>query len=178
MYLFFTQFGDRQDERRERLVFQYFCLTKKRQLMNALLAAHSGLRWIALLLLIITVFKAISGLTGKKSYLPIDKKLATFTVMFFHIQLVLGFILFFGNKWHTLFGGMKDPSIRFFTVEHTLGMIIAIILLTIGSAKAKKASSDEKKFKTITWMFTIALILVLASIPWPFREMFAARGWF
>lgn len=146
--------------------------------MNALLAAHSGLRWIALLLLILTVFKAISGLMNKKSYLPLDKKLATFTVMFFHIQLVLGFILFFVNKWHTLFGEMKEPSIRFFTVEHTLGMLIAIILLTIGSAKAKKASSDEKKFKTITWMFTIALILVLASIPWPFREMFAARGWF
>ena len=73
---------------------------------------------------------------------------------------------------------MKEPSIRFFTVEHTLVMLIAIILLTIGSAKAKKASSDEKKFKTIVWMFTIALILVLASIPWPFREIFAARGWF
>lgn len=146
--------------------------------MEALVAAHSGLRWIVLLLLIVTAFKAIAGYAGKKTYLPVDKKLASFTVMFFHLQVVIGFVLFFGNKWHTLMGEMKDPGIRFFTVEHTIGMILAAVLLTIGSAKAKRASSDEKKFKTIAWMFTIALIIVLASIPWPFREMFAARGWF
>ncbi|HTF03682.1 MAG TPA: cytochrome B [Bacteroidia bacterium] len=146
--------------------------------MDILLYAHSGLRWIALLLLIVTAFKAIGGVMGNKTYLPIDKKLATFTVMFFHIQVVIGFILFFGNKWHQLMGEMKEPSIRFFTVEHSIGMLLAAILLTIGSAKAKKASSDAKKHKTIAWMFTIVLLVVLACIPWPFREMFAARGWF
>lgn len=146
--------------------------------MNALVAAHSGLRWIVLLLLIVTAFKAIAGYTGKKSYLPIDKRLASFTVMFFHLQVVLGFILYFGNGWISLMGEMKDTSIRFFTVEHSLGMLVAAVLLTIGSAKAKRASSDEKKHKTIAWMFTISLIIVLACIPWPFRDIFAARGWF
>lgn len=146
--------------------------------MEALIAAHSGLRWIVLLLLIITSVKAIAGLTGKKTYLPIDKRLASFTVMFFHLQVVLGFTLFFANKWASAIGEMKDPVVRFFTIEHTLGMLIAAVLLTIGSAKAKRASSDEKKFKTIAWMFTISLLLVLAFIPWPFREIFAGRGWF
>jgi hypothetical protein len=146
--------------------------------MEALIAAHSGLRWIVLLLLVFTAFKAIAGVVGKKTYLPIDKKLASFTVMFFHLQVVLGFVLFFGNKWHLLIGEMKDSYVRFFTVEHSLGMVLAAVLLTIGSAKAKRASSDEKKFKTIAWMFTISLIIVLACIPWPFREMFASRGWF
>ena len=146
--------------------------------MEALIAAHSGLRWIVLLLLIFTTIKAIGGVTGKKTYLAIDKKLASFTVMFFHTQLVLGFVLYFGNKWAGLIGEMKDPVVRFFTIEHSLGMLIAAVLLTIGSAKAKRASSDEKKFKTIAWMFGISLVLVLAFIPWPFREIFASRGWF
>lgn len=146
--------------------------------MEALIATHSGLRWIVLLLLVVTSFKAIAGCLGKKSYLPLDKKLASFTVMFFHLQVVIGFVLFFANKWHTLFGEMKEPSIRFFTVEHTTGMLLAAALLTIGSAKAKRAGSDLKKHKVIAWMFTISLIIVLASIPWPFREMFASRGWF
>lgn len=146
--------------------------------MEALIAAHSGLRWIVLLLLIITSFKSIAGCLGKKSFLSIDKKLASFTVMGFHLQVVLGFILFFANKWHTLMGEMKDPSIRFFTVEHSLGMLLAAVLLTIGSAKAKRAETDEKRHKIIAWTFTISLIIVLASIPWPFREMFASRGWF
>jgi hypothetical protein len=146
--------------------------------MNALIAAHSGLRWIVLILLIVTTFKAIAGLMGKKTYLSLDKKLASFTVMFFHTQLVLGSVLYFGNKWAGLIGEMKDPVIRFFTIEHALGMTIAAVLLTIGSAKAKRASSDEKKFKTIAWMFGISLLLVLVFIPWPFREIFASRGWF
>jgi heme A synthase len=146
--------------------------------MEALIAAHSGLRWIVLLLLIITTVKAIGGVVGKKTYLPTDKKLASFTVLFFHLQVVLGFTLFFANDWVSMFGEMKDPAIRFFTVEHTLGMFIAAILLTVGSAKAKRASSDEKKFKTIAWMFAISLVIVLACIPWPFREIFASRGWF
>ena len=146
--------------------------------MEALIAAHSGLRWIVLLLLIVTSVKAISGLTGKQTYRPIDKRLASFTVMFFHLQVVLGFVLFFANNWVSMMGEMKEPVVRFFTVEHTLGMLLAAVLLTIGSAKAKRASSDEKKFKTIAWMFTISLIIVLACIPWPFREIFASRGWF
>lgn len=146
--------------------------------MEALVAAHSGLRWVVLILLIVTSFKAIAGAMGKKTYLAGDRKLASFTVMFFHLQVVLGFILFFGNKWHSLIGEMKEASIRFFTIEHTIMMLLAAVLLTIGSAKAKRASSDEKKHKTIAWMFTISLILVLAAIPWPFRAMFAERGWF
>jgi hypothetical protein len=146
--------------------------------MEALVAAHSGLRWIVLLLLLITTFKAIRGAMGKKTYLPLDKKLASFTVMFFHLQVVLGFILFFANDWASMFGNMKEPVVRFFTVEHTLGMVLAAVLLTVGSAKAKRASSDEKKFKIIAWMFTISLLIVLACIPWPFRDIFAGRGWF
>lgn len=146
--------------------------------MDALIAAHSGLRWIVLLLLIVTAVKAIGGVAGKKTYRSIDRKLASFTVMFFHLQVVLGFTLFFANKWVSMMGEMKEPVVRFFTVEHTLGMLIAAVLLTIGSAKAKRASSDEKKFKTIAWMFTISLLIVLACIPWPFREIFASRGWF
>lgn len=147
-------------------------------LMEALIAAHSGLRWIVLLLLIATSLKAIAGAMGKKTYTPTDRKLASFTVMFFHTQVVLGFVLYFANKWSSMIGEMKDPVVRFFTVEHSLGMIIAAVLLTIGSAKAKRASSDEKKFRTIAWMFTISLVIVLACIPWPFREIFASRGWF
>ena len=146
--------------------------------MDALIAAHSGLRWIVLLLLIITSVKAIMGVTGNRNYLSGDKRLASLTVMAFHMQVVLGFVLYFGNKWYAMMGQMSDASIRFFSVEHSLGMLVAAVLLTIGSAKAKRASSDLKKHKTIAWMFTISLLIVLACIPWPFREIFAARGWF
>jgi NADH:ubiquinone oxidoreductase subunit 2 (subunit N) len=73
---------------------------------------------------------------------------------------------------------MKNNVFRFFTVEHSLMMLIAIVLITVGHSKAKKATTDEKKFKTLAIFFTLALIIILAAIPWPFREVGMGRGWF
>ena len=72
---------------------------------------------------------------------------------------------------------MKDALYRFFTVEHSLMMTIAMVLITIGHAKSKKKENDTAKFKTIAVFYTIALVLILAAIPWPFRTALGA-GWF
>jgi predicted acyltransferase len=72
---------------------------------------------------------------------------------------------------------MKNASQRFYGMEHLLLMLLAIVLITIGSAKAKRASTDEKKFKTTYLFFTLGLVLILAGIPWPFREALGG-GWF
>jgi formate/nitrite transporter FocA (FNT family) len=75
-------------------------------------------------------------------------------------------------------GIMKNPELRFFVVEHFLGMLIAIALVTIGHVKAKKQSESWAKHKLIFTYYTIALILILISIPWPFRMVGEGRGWF
>jgi hypothetical protein len=72
---------------------------------------------------------------------------------------------------------MKNSYARFFAVEHISMMLIAIILIHIGRSKTKKAISDISKHKTSFWFYFIALILILASIPWPFRKGFEALGW-
>jgi multisubunit Na+/H+ antiporter MnhB subunit len=61
---------------------------------------------------------------------------------------------------------MKDSALRKALVEHPLTIIIAIVLITIGFSKHKKKTTDKAKFKTITIFYTIALILILAMIPW------------
>jgi len=66
---------------------------------------------------------------------------------------------------------MKNPVYRFWVVEHNIGMLIAIILITIGRGAAKKNISDQAKHKKSFWFFLIALILILASVPWPGREV-------
>ncbi|MBP6793780.1 MAG: cytochrome B, partial [Saprospiraceae bacterium] len=68
---------------------------------------------------------------------------------------------------------MKDRVMRFFAVEHPMMMLIAIILITVGYIKGKKQNS----FKPIFWYYLIALLLILAGIPWPFMKSFAS-GWF
>jgi len=94
-----------------------------------------------------------------------------------HTTLLIGLILLFFGTYGITKGVpegvsvMKDTTYRFFWVEHPLLMIIAIVFITIGRGQAKKSSPDAVKYKKAFWFFVIALILILAAIPWPGREI-------
>jgi hypothetical protein len=142
--------------------------------MEILLRAHSGLRWVVLALMIYAIFNA---LRKKDFYAKSDRLLNMFAMVSLHIQLVIGLILYFTSaKVSFVEGWIKNQLLRFYGMEHISLMIIAIILVTIGHAKAKRASEPAKKHKTILLFYAIGLILILASIPWPFRQLGA--GWF
>jgi hypothetical protein len=95
-------------------------------------------------------------------------------------MLLLGLFQYFNGDYgfHTIervggFGNVMSNSInRFWVVEHISAMILAIILITMARGRAKKL-----KFSAAMWMYVIALILILAAGPWPFREGIA-RPWF
>jgi hypothetical protein len=145
---------------------------------NGLLHAHSGLRWIALFLIIYAIFNAIMAKKQGKEFLKKDKMIGLFTLIAFHTQLLIGLVLLYiSPKVVYAEGFMKDPMLRFFGMEHLLMMIISIALITIGYSKSKKAVTSALKFKKITVFYTIALVILLAGIPWPFREALGA-GWF
>lgn len=142
---------------------------------------HSGLRWIALVLLLVTIIKAFSGMSGNKPFSSGDKKLALFTLITMHLQLIIGlwlYAMFVTAEGFNFGDSMKDPLARFFSVEHISMMVLAIILITVGYSKAKRVSSDKLKFKNIAIFFTIGLVLILAAIPWPFMEKFSSFKWF
>lgn len=138
---------------------------------NILLHSHSGLRWIVLILLITAVAKAWTA--GDKKFGSSDKKLVKFTVIFTHLQLVIGLCLYFISPlmnafMHSFPDSMKDQTLRYFGLEHSLMMIIATVLITIGSARSKKTEDDASKFKIIKIWFTIALAIIFLMIPWSF----------
>ncbi len=143
-----------------------------------LVHTHSGLRWVVLLLFIAVLAVSFSGLSGKKEFSEGNRKTALFAMIAFHTQFLLGLIMYFmSQKVSFAEGFMKDTQLRFFAVEHLVAMTIAMVLITIGYRKAKNASSDSKKrFKGMALYYTIAFIVVLASIPWPFR--IAGSHWF
>jgi membrane protein DedA with SNARE-associated domain len=72
---------------------------------------------------------------------------------------------------------MKIPLFRFYGLEHFAGMLIAVILITIGYSKSKRAKTATEKFKPIKIFYLIGLIIILASIPWPFRANLGG-AWF
>lgn len=146
----------------------------------ALKHAHSGLRWVVLALLIASIVKAFSKRSGGSVY-PGKDALFLYTLISVHIQLILGLVLYlFLSPYVRFEGGMSaimgDAVTRFYTVEHVFGMLLAIILVTIGHAKAKRQAELNKGWKTVGIYYLLGLILILISIPWPFRPL--GGGWF
>lgn len=150
---------------------------------NILLRSHSGLRWVLLVLVLTAIFRSISGMLSGKKFEALDDRLSLFSLITAHIQLLLGLTLYFISPLvqAAMEGGMgaamKDSVLRFWLVEHIFGMIIGIALITVGRISAKKAVIDKDKFKKIAIYFGVGLLVILATIPWPFREHLG-RGWF
>ena len=61
---------------------------------------------------------------------------------------------------------MKDSNLRLYAIEHPFINIVAVILITIGFSKHKKATTSTGKFKSIAILYTIGLLLILSRIPW------------
>jgi hypothetical protein len=149
---------------------------------QGLLHLHSLLRWIILVLLVVNIVRHFSA--SNKPFTTTDNKLGLFLMIVAHSTLLLGLYQWFTgpsgfqNIRNLGMGAvMKDSASRFWAVEHITGMIIAIILITLGKTVAKKDFGDALKHKRSAILFTIALVIILLSIPWPFR-VGIGRPWF
>jgi hypothetical protein len=106
-------------------------------------------------------------MTSKKEFTSKDRKIALFALIGTHTQLLVGLILYFVSPLGLdAFGQMKDAALRLTSLEHPLLNIIAIVFITIGWSKHKKAISNEFKFKVIAVFYGIGLVLILSRIPW------------
>lgn len=134
---------------------------------NFLQKAHSGWAYIALLLLVIAVIISVIGFTSKKDFTAGNRKIALFTLIACHIQLLIGLILYFKSPiGFALLGEMKDKAARLTSLEHPLINIIAITLITIGWSKHKKLIDSVAKHKTFAVFYGLGLLLILSRIPW------------
>ena len=130
---------------------------------SILKSAHSGWRYIVLILLVIAVIQAIAGWLGKKPYTEGNRKLNVFTLISAHIQLVFGLVLYFMNDWYK-----ADSSVaigRYWKMEHIGMMVLAIILITYGNARSKKtADAGPVRHRNIALYFGLALVLIVAAV--------------
>ncbi|MEO7801031.1 MAG: hypothetical protein ABIR81_03485 [Ginsengibacter sp.] len=145
--------------------------------MQFVLVLHNILRWAILIFGLWSILTAIGGLSSKRNYSPGDNRSNFLFMLSCDIQLLLGLILYFVNSWFErlkdLGNNMKDAGNRFFTMEHALLMIIAWLLVHVGRSAVKKSATSNAKFKKTLNFFGLALLLILAAIPWPFREAIA-----
>ncbi|WKN42861.1 hypothetical protein [Tunicatimonas pelagia] len=138
-----------------------------------LLTIHSLFRWLVLATLLLAIYRAGRGYFGKTLFTSIDNKIRHWTATTAHIQLIIGVLLYIKSPIISYYWASSDNSIdsvepSFFGLYHLGFMLLSIVILTIGSAKAKREKSDEAKFKTILVWFSVALLIIFLAIPWPF----------
>lgn len=143
---------------------------------NTLLALHSFTRWLVLASLIFAIFRAYRGWVLKQSFLKFNDTVRHITATISQIQFLLGIALYLISPivayfLHNFNTAVHDRVMRFFGMEHITMMFIGISLISVGSAKAKRQATDPQKFKTMAIWFTIALLIILTSIPWSFSPL-------
>lgn len=137
---------------------------------STLLTLHSYWAFLTLLVLLLASLNAISGYFGNKEFvMGKDLRISLFGLIFTHIQLLLGLILYFVSPYFQMWsegGVMANPIARLILVEHPLTNIIAVALITIGWSKHKKQTTSKGKFGKIALFYILGLLLLLSRIPY------------
>jgi hypothetical protein len=141
-----------------------------------IIALHSAVRWLVLASLIFALFRAYLGWLTKREFTKSENAVRHWTATIVEIQFLLGLCLYFISPivdyfLHHFKLAVHQREIRFFGMEHSLMMLTAVVIIMIGSAKAKRKQTDIQKFKTIAIWFSIGLFIILSSIPWAFSPL-------
>lgn len=151
--------------------FSYICFYSTRNsnmdTYSIIQKFHSGWAYLALTLLVIAVLNSVIKSTTNKEFSAKDRKIALFALIGAHIQLVVGFVLYFVSPLgFASLGEMAIKEVRLTSLEHPLINILAIVLITIGWSKHKKLQDSKAKFKTFCIFYGLGLLLIVSRIPW------------
>ena len=146
---------------------------------------HSLLRWIVILACLWALLRVWSGFFGRSEWTRKDQMAGLIFTSLLNLQLVLGLILYgispiTRSAMMNFAAAMKDSMLRFYAVEHLAGMLLAVVIAQVGYSMSKRAGTDRGKFLRAAITYSIAALLILASIPWPFmkygRPLFPSFG--
>ena len=132
---------------------------------------HSFLPYLLLAVLLFAFVSSVIAYRGQQPHTEGHRKNGLILLILAHIQFLIGVILYFVSPMSTsglndVGLAMKDPTLRLYTLEHPLMMILAIVLITMAYSKSKKDISSHLKHKIKCIYFGLALALILSKIPW------------
>lgn len=134
-------------------------------MLTGLLHTHTYLRYLILALLLVVIVKSAIGLFSKKEFTKLDKMFASMLMGFCHLQALVGIGLYFMKGWNNFQPTtMSDKALRYWSVEHLAGMLIAVIVISIGTIGLKKLSNSSDKFKRLLTYNSIAIIMVVTIL--------------
>ncbi|RYZ39328.1 MAG: hypothetical protein EOP49_30315, partial [Sphingobacteriales bacterium] len=122
------------------------------------------------------VLRAWKGYRQRSVFSKTDNSVRHWTATIAHVQLMIGILLYSQSPiisyfWKNTREAIHFADSRFFAIIHMLAMLIAIVIVTIGSAVAKRKTADHEKFRTLLIWFGLALLIIFMAIPWPFSPL-------
>ena len=146
--------------------------------MEILVALHNIMRWVVVILSVVALVRAYRGWLGKREWVSSDKKIGVFFGAAMDTQMLLGIILWIFGNWGIkafempVAEGASRMAVLFFALDHALIMVVAVVLVHIGTAMSRKAQEAVNKHKRAAIFFTIAVLLILVAVPWTQRPLF------
>ena len=139
------------------------------------LLVHSYLRWVVVLALVWVIARSVFRGAKQSDFDSTDERGHALAVRLVDIQFMFGLVLyvvlsplpraFIANPA----AGMQAAPLRFFGMEHALGMLIGTALVHVGRNRSLLASTAARRHRLV-WAWTLCgLLVVLVSIPWPGR---------
>jgi hypothetical protein len=135
-----------------------------------ILTLHSWVRWAVVLAGLAAFVRSVGA--GRRQWTPMDDRAGFWFTMLLDVQMLIGLLLYvwLSPVTHEAFrdvgAAMKSSGLRFWAVEHIFGMLVALALAHVGRVRIRKADL-ARRHKVAAIFFGIALVAILASIPWP-----------
>jgi hypothetical protein len=134
---------------------------------------HSWLRWAVVLTGVALLARAVLATVTHRPWQPLDRRLALGFVSALDSQVLLGLLLYFflspitPRSLADFRTFMPISPLRFFAIEHPVGMLVALVAAHVGWARSKRAGADPIRWRQILIGTVLALLALLISIPWP-----------
>ena len=149
---------------------------------GGILGLHSLLRWALIIFLIINIIRV--NVEADQHFDKLDKTWSLRLLITTHVNLLAAlYLYFFGDNGikmidrekYTMTDVMHISRLRFWIIEHPVMMLVSIVLITISHSYSKKDMEPLKKHRTMSILYILALVIILAAVPWPFRMEGIAR---
>ena len=139
---------------------------------SGVLLAHSWVRWAVVIAGVLALLRALTGASSRRPWTAADDRAGLWFTIALDVQILIGLYLYFVLSPFTTealknFGAaMRTPALRFWAVEHAFGMLLGVVLAHVGRVRLRKAEPSRRHVIAAIF-FGIALVAILASIPWP-----------
>lgn len=147
---------------------------------------HNLMRWMTPIAAIWALYRAYRGWFGARSWTPGDQRAGRWFALALSLQLLIGGVFYCLPEsiaqpaWTNLGAVIREPSLRFFVIEHSVPMFVALVLAHMGSALARRGATMPTAHRRAALFFSVSLLIAFATIPWPWtphERPLARLGW-